>query len=131
MYYVTPFKIFTSVLIGGLSLKSEWQVSMTLLNILTNLNNCLNSSSDSWFIQSLENIPRAPTIIGITIGGARGVMVIVVGNGHGDTRFKSWTRLVAFHMALIPLEKVWIQLFSFQLWLNSRADWVLQPWWGN
>ena len=45
--------------------------------------------------------------------------------------FKSWTRLIAFHLALIPLGKVWIQLFSLQLWVNSRTDWVLQPWWGN
>ena len=45
--------------------------------------------------------------------------------------FKSGTRLIAFHIALIPLGKVWIQLFSLQLWINSRADWVLQPWWGN
>ena len=37
--------------------------------------------------------------------------------------FKSWTRLIAFHIALIPLGKVWIQLFSLQLWVNSRADW--------
>ena len=44
---------------------------------------------------------------------------------------KSWTRLIAFHIALIPLGKVWIQLFSLQLWVNSRADWVIQPWWGN
>ena len=44
--------------------------------------------------------------------------------------FKSWTRLIAFHIALIPLGKVWIQLFSLQLWVNSRADWVVQPWWG-
>ena len=36
--------------------------------------------------------------------------------------FKSWTRLIAFHIALIPLGKVWIQLFSVQLWVNSRAD---------
>ena len=36
--------------------------------------------------------------------------------------FKYWTRLIAFHIALIPLGKVWIQLFSFQLWVNSRAD---------
>ena len=36
--------------------------------------------------------------------------------------FKSWTRLIAFHITLIPLGKVWIQLFSFQLWLNSRTD---------
>ena len=36
--------------------------------------------------------------------------------------FKSWPRLIAFHIALIPLGKVWIQLFSLQLWVNSRAD---------
>ena len=35
--------------------------------------------------------------------------------------FKSWTRLTAFHIALIPLGKVWIQLFSLQLWVNSRT----------
>ena len=45
--------------------------------------------------------------------------------------FKSWTRLIAFHIALIPAGKVWIQLFSLQLWVNSRTDWVLQPWWSN
>ena len=45
--------------------------------------------------------------------------------------FKSWTRLIVFHIALIPLGKVWIQLFSFQLWVNSRTDWVLQLCWGN
>ena len=45
--------------------------------------------------------------------------------------FKSWTRLIAFHIAQIPLGKVWIQLFSLQLWVNSWTDWVLQPWWGN
>ena len=39
--------------------------------------------------------------------------------------FKSWTRLIAFHIALIPLGKVWIQLFSLQLWVNSRTDWFL------
>ncbi len=51
-------------------------------------------------------IPSAPNTIGIIItfiGGARGVVVIVVGNGH---EFKSWTRLIAFHFALIPLGKV-------------------------
>ena len=36
--------------------------------------------------------------------------------------FKSWTRLISFHIALIPLGKVWIQLFSLQLWVNSRRD---------
>ena len=45
--------------------------------------------------------------------------------------YKSWTWLTAFRIALITLGKVWIQLFSLQLWVNSRADLVLQPWWGN
>ena len=36
--------------------------------------------------------------------------------------FKSWTTLIAFHIALIPLGKVWIQLFSLQLWVDSRAE---------
>ena len=38
------------------------------------------------------------------IGGARGVMVIVAGIGHGDT--SSNPGLIAFHIALIPLGKV-------------------------
>ena len=37
------------------------------------------------------------------------------------------SHLIAFHIALILLGKVWIQLFSLQLWVNSRTDWVLQP----
>ena len=45
--------------------------------------------------------------------------------------FKSWTRLIAFHIALILLGKVWIQIFSLQLWVNSCANWVFQTWWGN
>ena len=45
--------------------------------------------------------------------------------------FKTWMRLIAFHIALIPLGKVWIWLFSLQLWVNSWADWFLQPWSGN
>ena len=36
--------------------------------------------------------------------------------------FKSRTRLIAFHIALIPFEKVWIQLFSLQIRINSRTD---------
>ena len=54
--------------------------------------------------------------------------VVKGGNGYRHriwTRryeFNSWTRLIAFHIALIPLGKVWIQLFSLQLWVNSRVD---------
>ena len=42
-----------------------------------------------------------------------------------QSEFKSWTRLFAFHIALISLEKVWIQWFSLHLWINSRVDWAL------
>ena len=38
------------------------------------------------------------------IGGAHGAMDIVVGNGHGDS--SSRTKMIAFHIALIPLGKV-------------------------
>ena len=38
--------------------------------------------------------------------------------------FKSWIRLLAFHITLIPLDKVCIQLFSLQLWENSSANWA-------
>ena len=38
------------------------------------------------------------------MGGARGVMVFAVGIGHGDT--SSNPRLIALHIALIPLGKV-------------------------
>ena len=62
---------------------------------------------------------------------ARGVMVIVLGNGHGDTSSNSGLDWLHVHIALIPLGKVWIQLFSLQLWVNSRTDRGLQPWRGN
>ena len=42
----------------------------------------------------------------VSFGGARGVVVIVVGNGHGDTSSNPGSRLIAFHIALIPLGKV-------------------------
>ena len=54
--------------------------------------------------------------------GARGVMVIVVGNEHGDMSSNPGRDWLHFHIALIPLGKVWIQLFSLQLWVNCRAD---------
>ena len=44
------------------------------------------------------------------------------GNWTRWLEFKSWTRLIAFHIALITLGKVWIQVFSLQLWVNSRTD---------
>ena len=29
-----------------------------------------------------------------------------------------------FHIAQIPLEKILIQKFSLQLWVNGRVDWL-------
>ena len=52
----------------------------------------------------------------------------IIGNG---PKFKSWKWLFTFHIALILSGKVWIQLFSLQLWESSRADWVLLPWLSN
>ena len=90
----------------------------------------LNKNVASNIEQVLAVTPhKAPTIR--PRGGARGVMVIVVVKWTRRHEFKSWTRLIAFHIALILLGKVWIQLFSLQLWVNSRADYVLQPWCGN
>ena len=67
--------------------------------------------------RNVDDTPQMLIIIGY---GARGVMVIVVGIGHGDT--SSNPGLIAFHIALIPLGKLRIQLFSLQLWVSSRAD---------
>ena len=41
--------------------------------------------------------------------------------------FKSWTRLIAFHIALIPLGKVWIQLFSLPVKLRLKIDLASYP----
>ena len=39
-------------------------------------------------------------------GGACGVMVFVLGNGPGDKSSNPGSRLIVFHIALIPLGKV-------------------------
>ena len=39
-------------------------------------------------------------------GGARGVMVIIVGNGQRQPDFKPYMRLFALNIALIPLGKI-------------------------
>ena len=54
-------------------------------------------------------------------GGFRDKMATVVGM-ETATRVQILTRLFTFHIELIPLGKVWFQLFSFQLGVNSRVD---------
>ena len=41
---------------------------------------------------------------------------------HLQLKFKTWARLFAFH--IVPLGNLWIQLISFQLWINSRVYWL-------
>ena len=46
------------------------------------------------------------------ITSARCVLVTVVGNKHEDSSSKTWTRMFAYHIALIPPGKLYIQIFS-------------------
>ena len=64
---------------------------------------------ESWFI--------------VDVYGVCGVMAIIIGNGHGNLSSNPWMKLFAFHIAQIPLSKVYIEQFSLQLWINSRVDW--------
>ena len=107
-------------------------------------------NSSSFLTKLLETIPSTPITIGITVtfifdsffnSLARTKYLFYSFESFSQQRwrclwyngyrrrkwtrwheFKSWTRMIAFHIALIPLGKVWIQLFSLQLWVNSRAD---------
>ena len=54
--------------------------------------------------------------------GARGEMVIVVGIGHDDTSSNPGRDLIAFHIALIPLERYESNYSPSRLWVNSRTD---------
>ena len=79
-------------------------------------------------VENTHTHARSHTYIYTSRGGAHGVMRCPWCNGYRRRKwtrwheFKSWTRLIAFHIALIPLGKVWIQLFSLLLWVNRKAD---------
>ena len=79
---------------------------------------------------NLWTLTHGHTSVNLLFGVAYGVMVIVVGNGHGDTSSNSWTRLIAFHIALIPLGKGMNPIILPPAMGNSRADWFLQSWGG-
>ena len=51
-----------------------------------------------------------------------GVMVTLVGKRLEDPSSNPGGRLFAFCVAIIYLGKVCIQIFSFLLWVNSRAE---------
>ena len=75
--------------------------------------NCDMSSKSQWFWLTVRK-NRITTDI---FGGAHGVMEMDTA-----TQVQIPTRQNTFHIALIPLGKIWIQLFSLQLWINSTAD---------
>ena len=52
---------------------------------------------------------------------AHGVMVIIIGNGHGGPEFKSYMRLSISHNAT-TLGKSIHPFTLLQLWVNSMAD---------
>ena len=53
----------------------------------------------------------------------RGIVVIIIRSGPGhQSSSPDWGSL-HFYIELIHLGKVWIQLFSIQLWVNSRVGW--------
>ena len=56
--------------------------------------------------------PNQPTIINIKSSWCNGYRRRKWTQRH---EFKSWPRLIAFLIALMPLGKVWIQLFYLQL----------------
>ena len=57
------------------------------------------------------DFPFPPLHSQYLLGGVLSVTVIVIGNGIGDLKFKSWTKLYAFYLALMLLEKAWIHMF--------------------
>ena len=85
------------------------------------VSSCLVGGTSSYFIDSLYPFVSIYLSIYLSILPS-GVVVIVIGNGHGDTSSNPGRDWLHFTIALIPLGKVWIQLFSLQLWVNSRTD---------
>ena len=97
----------------------NWQVSKR--DILPTFITVLSYNTHTTQTTSLTSLS---CLTYFTTGGARCVIFFVVRNRQ-QREFKSWMRLFASHTAIIPLGKVWIQLFSHSLWTKSRADWAL------
>ena len=126
--FLTYYQFYQNLLsLSSLSLSLSIYIYIFFFNIY--IKKYIRWVSDS-MIEICGNLDKWDTLLRFNCvifrGRVSGVMVIV-----GDTSSNPGRDWFAFHIALIPLEKVWIQLFSLQLCVNSRTDWVLQPWWGN
>ena len=93
-----------------------------LSSLFSLLFDCINDENNGVFSLNALSVGHRIRWLYFLQRGARGVMVIVVGNWHGDTSSNPGRDWLHFHIALIPLGKVWIQSFSLQLWVNSRTD---------
>ena len=121
------FLIFTSVCSGrGLVLLAS------AMNFLGGVHGLANLNGDS---EVLVSYVLCQTVLEWLPTKAVKLQLLLVFNYYlkwsRRARVQILSSLIAFRIALIPLGKVWIQLFSLQLWVNSKTDWVLQPWWGN
>ena len=56
--------------------------------------------------------------------GIFGVMVTILGNGHGN-QSSNLVKAVSISHCANTLHKIRIQVFSLQLWIDSKADWAL------
>ena len=100
-----------NIKIGQSSHKMYNNNILTFQESTTILNSCTKKSG---------NLLKVPRIC--IYEGVRGVMIIVEGNGFGDTSSNPGRPLIGFHIALIHLGKEGIRLFSLYLWVNSRTD---------
>ena len=120
------------------------QVSRTLLSILASLDITVVSmvsarppisNSSSPITKPVGTVPSAPITIGISV-------TIMFHSSFSSLARSKYSSLFSFSLILWSVETVksTIQLnlsfffflqslgLVFQLWVNSRADWVLQPW---
>ena len=87
--------------------------------------NCKNSTHRHLAIMYILYIIYLSIYLYIYIGTCE--MVHDVGKLTRWPEFKSWTRLFSFLLALVLLQNICVHLFSFQLWINSRADSEFKP----
>ena len=92
----------------GRSSAETWTVYKTDAQNLYPLYDALFKNAQSYILVFWSTRPYSPLHDASLAqkGGARGVMVIVTGYGHGDTRLIPGQDRLHFHIALIPLGKV-------------------------
>ena len=115
---ITPFSLPTLILLAML-LRLLFLFRMWCLKMVSYCNAIIsNVNTQQYFHFKSQHLNSCIKYIPYTL--CRGVMFIV---GHGKT--SSNPRRDCLLFTLILLEKVWIQLFSRQQWVDNKADWIL------